>query len=40
MTLKRLIINYLMCHLSFVIFAFTLSFQNLGLTSKTLCLII
>ena len=28
MTLKYLIINYLRCHLSFVTFAFTLSFQN------------
>ena len=29
-TLKYLIINYLRCHLSFVIFAFTLSFQYLA----------
>jgi len=29
MTLKYMIINYLRSHLSFVIFAFTLSFQYL-----------
>ncbi len=30
MTLNYLIINHFRCHLSFVIFAFTLSFQHLA----------